>query len=85
MAKSSDVLKMLCEGVEYVAIGENYEDIHWCGNAAPITKKQYQDGFANYDAWKLQQENAKLAAKQSAMDKLTALGLTADEVAALLP
>ncbi len=30
-------------------------------------------------------EAAKLAAKQSAMDKLTALGLTADEVAALLP
>ena len=28
---------------------------------------------------------AKVAAKQSAMDKLTALGLTADEVAALLP
>ena len=27
----------------------------------------------------------KAAAKQSAMDKLTALGLTADEVAALLP
>jgi hypothetical protein len=30
-------------------------------------------------------EAARLAAKQSAMDKLTALGLTADEVAALLP
>lgn len=27
----------------------------------------------------------KAAAKQSAMDKLTALGLTADEVAALIP
>lgn len=30
-------------------------------------------------------EAAKQAAKESAMEKLTALGLTADEVAALLP
>lgn len=81
MARSSEVLQMLCKGVEYVATGENYEDIDWCGNPAPITKKQYQDGFAKYDAWKAEQETSKANAKE---ELLSRLGITAEEAQLLL-
>jgi hypothetical protein len=81
MAKSSEVLKMLCPGVEWYLIGDKFEDIDWMGQTPPITKKQYQDGFAAFDAWKDQEELAKASAKNALLDRL---GITADEAAILL-
>jgi hypothetical protein len=83
MAKPSDVLQMLCEGVEYVCRSSNYEDIDWLGNEPAITKKQYEAGFAQYDAWKAEQEADKAAAKTAAQAKLAALGLTVEDLQAL--
>jgi hypothetical protein len=81
MAKSYEVLEMLCEGVEYVCRGLEYEDIDWLGKNPAITKKQFTDGFAQYDTWNAQQNAAKSAAKTAVYDKL---GLTAEEVSLLL-
>ena len=85
MAIGGQVLSMLCPNIEWTITGDDWDTIVWHNGEAPITKKQFQDGFAQFDAFVAEQENSKIAAKQSAMDKLTALGLTADEVAALIP
>lgn len=44
---------------------------------------KYQDDMAAGEAVKIQMEN-EIAMKESAKSKLTALGLTADEIAALI-
>lgn len=81
MAKGYEVLQMLCSGVEYTSRGQNFEDIDWLGVEAPITKKQYTDGFAQYDAWKAKDDADKAAAKSELLAKL---GISQDEAKLLL-
>ena len=83
MANSGQVLSMLCPNTEYSLIGENYEDINWFGKAPKISQEEYEAGFAQYDAWKAEQDAAKAQAKASAEAKLAALGLTAEDLKAL--
>ena len=82
MAKSHEVLSMLIPNGGYVQYGEDYEGIEFL-ECEPITKKQYTDGFAQYDAWKIQQDTAKAEAKATAHAKLAALGLTVEDLTAL--
>lgn len=82
MATSAQVLGMLIPDGGYVAVGEDYEGITFL-ECEPITKAQFEAGFAQYDAWKAQQEAKALADKASAQAKLAALGLTADDLKAL--
>ena len=81
MAKTYEVLKMLCPNVEWSLIGDNFDDINWHGQNSPITKKQFQDGFAQFDSAKAAQETAKAAEK---IALLARLGITAEEAALLL-
>lgn len=82
MAQSYEVLNMLIPNGGYVQVGEDFEGITFI-EAEPITKAQYEAGFAQYDVWKAEQ-NAKAAAdKTTAQAKLVALGLTADDLKAL--
>jgi len=83
MAKAGEVLGMLCSGIEFSIIGDNYEDINWFDKEPAITKKQYEDGFAQYDAWKAEQDAKAEADKAAAQAKLAALGLTTDDLKAL--
>ena len=83
MTKAWEVLSMLCPDVEYTLKGNNYEDINWLGQEPAITKKQFTDGFAQYDAWKSEQDANKATAKATAEGKLAALGLTTDDLRAL--
>jgi hypothetical protein len=82
MAKSYEVLAMLIPQGGYVQYGEEYEGIQFL-ECEPITKEEYEAGFAQYDAWKVEQDEAKAQAKASAEAKLAALGLTADDLKAL--
>ena len=82
MAKSYEVLGMLIPNGGYVQTGETYEDIEFI-DCDPITKKQYTDGFDQYDAWKAEQDAVKATAKATAEGKLAALGLTTDDLRAL--
>ena len=82
MATSINVLGMLIPNGGYVQTGTNYEGIEFI-DCEPITKKQYTDGFAQYDAWKAEKDAEEFAAKEAAQAKLTALGLTADDLKAL--
>lgn len=81
MAKSFEVLQMLCPNAIYHQIGETYEAIDWFGETPPITKVEYKAGFAQYDAWKAEQDAAKAAAKATLLERL---GITEDEAKLLL-
>ena len=80
MAKGSDVLSLLIPQGGWVITGDDFEGIQFI-DCEPITKKQFKDGFAQYDAWKAEQDDAKEAARQVILDRL---GLTADEAQLLL-
>lgn len=80
MATGGEVLKMLCPDKEWVISGDDFDSIQWIkGN--PITKAEFEAGFAKVDAWKAEQE-AKAAADKAAL--LAKLGITADEAKLLL-
>jgi hypothetical protein len=83
MAKAGEVLNMLCPGVEYVLLGQNFDDIDWLGADTPITKSEFEAGFSQYDAWKAEQDADKASAKSAAQAKLAALGLTVEDLQAL--
>jgi len=80
MANTSQVLGMLIPDGGYVAVGDEYEGITFL-DCEPITKAQFEAGFAQYDAWKAEQE-AKASSDKAAL--LAKLGITADEAKLLL-
>ena len=82
MATGLEVAKMLIPQGGYVMYGDTYEGIHFL-ECEPITKEQFEAGFAEYDTWKAEQEAAKAAKKATAEAKLAALGLDADDLKAL--
>jgi hypothetical protein len=82
MATTVQVLGMLIPNGGYVAVGDEYEGITFL-DCEPITKAQFEAGFAQYDAWEAEQEAQMAADKASATAKLAALGLTADDLKAL--
>jgi hypothetical protein len=81
MTKAEDVLLMLCPDVEWTIYGQSFEDIVWNSGTAAITKKQFTDGFAQYDAWKSEQDAVQAQAKSALLEKL---GITEDEAKLLL-
>jgi hypothetical protein len=82
MATMAEVLRFLIPEGGYTASGDTYEGIEFL-EATPITKAQFEAGFAQCDAWKSEQESAKIVAKETAQAKLAALGLTTDDLKAL--
>ncbi len=80
MATGGEVMTMLMPQGGWAITGDDYEGIQFF-DCKPITKEQFTAGFAQFDAWKAQ-EDAKKAATKSAL--LTKLGITADEAALLL-
>jgi len=82
MATSQEVLGFLIPDGGWVLVGDDFEGIQFV-ECEPITKKQFEAGFAQYDAWKAQQDLAQQTAKEAAHAKLAALGLTTDDLKAL--
>jgi hypothetical protein len=80
MATGSEVLNMLIPNGGWLIYGDDYTGINFI-DCAPITKKQYEDGFAAFDAWQSKQETDKAAAKAAL---LTRLGISAEEATLLL-
>ena len=81
MANGGQVLSMLIPTGGFVIYGDDFDSIIYDEGVKPITKKQFEDGFFAYDAWKAQQDQAKAETKAALLDRL---GITADEVALLL-
>ena len=82
MANIADVLTMLIPNGGYIASGDDYEGIQFV-ECEPITKAQFTAGFAQWDAWKANEDAKAQAAKDAAQAKLQALGLTTDDLKAL--
>jgi hypothetical protein len=82
MATGGEVLAMLCPDSEWVIYGDDFESIQWI-KGTPITKAQFDAGFAQFDAWKVEQDAQVAASKINAEAKLAALGLTGDDLRAL--
>lgn len=82
MANGTDVLTMLIPDGGWYISGNDFEGIQFL-ECEPITKPQFTAGFAQFDAWKAEQDSQIAADKASATAKLEALGLTADDLKAL--
>jgi hypothetical protein len=80
MANLQQVLSMLIPNGGYVATGDEFEGIQFL-ECEPITKEQFEAGFAEYDVWKAEQDAAKAAQKAALLDRL---GITEDEAKLLL-
>jgi hypothetical protein len=80
MARGREVLEMLIPDGGWAIYGDDYEGIQFI-DCEPITKKQFTDGFAKYDAWKAEQDAAKETQRQAILDRI---GLTSDELKTIL-
>lgn len=80
MATGADVLSMLIPQGGWIITGEEYEGIEFL-ECQPITKAKYVAGFAQFDAWKTNQDAKRVSDKAALLDRL---GITADEAALLL-
>ncbi len=81
MTSGYKVLEMLCPNKEWVIYENDYDSINWLGKPAVITKEEFEAGFAQYDAWKAEQDSKAKADKAALLAKL---GITADEARLLL-
>jgi hypothetical protein len=82
MAQGYQVVEMLIPNGGWYMSGDEYEGIQFL-ECEPITKAQFTAGFAQFDAWKAEQDFKAKAAKESAQAKLAALGLSVDDLKAL--
>lgn len=80
MATTTEVLRYLIPTGGWVLTGDTWEGVEFI-EATPITEEQFEAGFAQYDAWKAEQD-AKAEADKAAL--LAKLGITADEAKLLL-
>jgi hypothetical protein len=80
MATGIDVLAMLIPTGGWVIAGNDFQGIQFI-ECEPITKAQFDAGFAQYDAWKAEQDTKAQADKNALLVKL---GITADEAKLLL-
>ena len=83
MATATEVLQMLRPEGGWIMHDNDYDKIQGL-ECAPVSRADFDAGFAQYDVWKAEQEEAKRAAKAAAEAKLAALGLTPDDIKALL-
>ena len=80
MATGRDVLSYLIPNGGWVISGDDYENIEFL-EADPITKKEFEAGFAKVDAWKIEQEKQMQIKKQELLNRL---GITEEEAKLLL-
>jgi hypothetical protein len=80
MATNREVLEMLLPKGGWASYGEKFEDIVFL-EAKPISKKDWEAGFAAFDSWKVIQDAESKAKKDSILERL---GITAEEAALLL-
>jgi hypothetical protein len=80
MATATNVLEMLIPKGGWVLTGNQYEGIQFF-ECEPITKEEFEAGFAQYDSWKAEQDEAKAAQKAALLNRL---GISADEAKLLL-
>lgn len=83
MASGSEVLKYLRPAGGWVITADDFDSIRYDKGIEPLTKKEFDDGFALADIAKAEAEADAATKKAAAEAKLTALGLTTDDLKAL--
>ena len=83
MASGGDVLAMLLPKGGWIISGDDFDSVIWVDERPRCTKAEFEAGFAQYDAWKAEQDAQRVSKKAAAEAKLAALGLTADDLKAL--
>lgn len=84
MYKNYEILNYLCPGVEWSSNGNGYEAIDWLGKEPAITKEQFEAAVEELPKLKAKELAEAAAIKAAAEAKLAALGLTPDDLKALL-
>ena len=80
MATAANVLNMLIPDGGWIIYGNEWDGVQFI-EAKPITKDEFDAGFAQYDAWKAAQD-AKAATDKAAL--LAKLGMSEDDLKTLL-
>jgi hypothetical protein len=80
MAQIGEVLEFLNPNGGYAFSGEEYEGIQFI-DCEPISKAEFEAGFAKYDKWKAEKD-LETANHKAAL--LLKLGITAEEAKLLL-
>jgi hypothetical protein len=80
MVQGHEVLEFLIPNGGWSIVGNEYEGIQFL-ECEPITKEQFEAGFAQYDAWKTEQEAAKAHERAALLERL---GITEEEARLLL-
>lgn len=81
MATGADVLNMLIPTGGWVIYGDDFDSIRYDEGVKPVTKSSFDAGFAQYDAWKTEQDAIKATEKAALLERL---GITKEEAALLL-
>ena len=78
------ILSNKFNGAEWILDGESYEGLQWLSETPkkPTLAKLTQL-WPDVQSAQIAEANAKVAVRESALAKLAALGLTADEIASL--
>ena len=83
MATHNEILSFLRPNGGYISYGGTYEGIFFEPQCEPFTKEEYEAAANELEAIKAQAQAEAAAKKAAAEAKLTALGLTADDLKAL--
>jgi hypothetical protein len=70
-------------GAEWTLIGNEYEGLDWLDDSPKPTQAELEAAWADLQETAAAEAEAKIAARESALAKLAALGLTQYEIEAL--
>jgi len=80
----SAILQSKYKTAEWILNGDDYEGLEWLSETPKKpTLAKLTELWPDVQAAQLAEADAKVAARESALAKLAALGLTADEIASL--
>ena len=78
------ILQSKFKTAEWILNGDDYESLEWLSETPKKpTLAKLTEYWPDVQAAQIAEAEAKIATRQSALAKLAALGLTADEIAAL--
>jgi hypothetical protein len=85
MINKALAIKSLRPNVEWSMNDDDVENIIWhTEGVEPLTEKEVQDEIIRLEQVEKQKQDNTIAAKESALNKLSALGLTEEEIKALI-
>ena len=85
MITTADAVASLRPGVEWTMNGDDVEGIIWhTEGVQPLTQKEVEDEMKRLEQEAIDAEQKRVDAKNSAIAKLSALGLNEDEVNAII-